>query len=63
LENASREFAQGASGSVRVLQGETLRTSSIWGRIEFPALKANPDVISIISVNPSTGAEMLLWSK
>lgn len=62
-ENASREFAQGASGNVRVLQGETLRTSSIWGRIEFPALKANPNVTSITAVNPSTGAEVLLWGR
>lgn len=62
-ENASREFAQGASGSIRVLQGETLRTSSIWGKIEFPVLKANLNVTSITGINPSTGAEVLLWNR
>jgi len=62
-ENASRQFAQGASGDVRVLQGESVSLTSVWKRIEFSALKANPNVTSITSVNPSTGEEALLWSR
>jgi hypothetical protein len=59
---ASIEFAAGARGNVRVLQGDTLRVDSIW-RLEFGALRANPSVLSIRSVHPSTGAEVILWAR
>lgn len=61
--NASREFAAGASGKVRVLQADAVRVNSIWAQVEFPALKANPNVTSITSIDPRTGAEVLLWSR
>ena len=60
---ASAAFAAGASGNVRVLQGEALRVDSIWATAEFPALKANPAVTSITAIDYSTGAEILLWSR
>lgn len=61
--NASREFAAGASGNVRVLQADAVRVNSIWAQVEFPALKANPNVTSITSIDPRTGAEVLLWRR
>lgn len=61
--NASAEFAAGASGNVRVLQADAVRVDSIWAQVEFPALKANPNVTSITSIDPRTGAEVLLWSR
>lgn len=61
--NASQEFAAGASGNVRVLQSDAVRVNSVWAEVEFPALKANPDVLSITAVNPNTGMESLLWSR
>ena len=60
---ASQEFAAGASGSVRVLQGNAVRLNSIWAEVEYPALRANPNVNSITSINPETGQEVLLWSR
>ena len=60
---ASQEFAAGASGSVRVLQGNAVRLDSIWAEVEYPALRANPNVNSITSINPETGQEVLLWSR
>jgi len=60
---ASADFAPGASGNVRVLQSDAVRLRSVWAEVEFPALKANPNVISIRSVNPETGVETLLWSR
>jgi len=60
---ASGNFAAGASGNVTVLQGDTLRVQSIWGQTEFDALTANPNVTSITSVNPTTGARTILWTK
>lgn len=61
--NASAEFAQGARGNVRVLQADAVRVNSVWAEVEFPMLKANPNVISITAVNPSTGVEVLLWGR
>ena len=60
---ASRDFAAGASGNVRVLQANSVRTSSVWAEVEFPALMANRSVTSITAVNPETGMAKLLWSR
>jgi RHS repeat-associated protein len=59
---ASTEFAAGAKGNVRVLQGDAARLGAVWVD-EFSALKANPAVKSIRAINPETGAEVLLWSR
>ena len=67
---ASREFTEGASGNIRVLHpGDAMRFStkpgegSVWGQVEWDALIRNPNVRSITSINPDTGAEVLLWSR
>ncbi|EQA43152.1 intein C-terminal splicing domain protein [Leptospira broomii serovar Hurstbridge str. 5399] len=60
---ASKKFAEGASGNVRVIQGDAVRTKSIWTEVEFPALKTNPKVNSIIAVHPDTGFETVLWTR
>ena len=60
---ASADFAMGAQGTVRVLQADALRVNSIWAEVEFPALKANPNVTSVLAVDPRTGTETLLWSR
>jgi RHS repeat-associated protein len=59
---ASTEFAAGASGNIRVLQGDVLRSDAIWAD-EFKALQANPKVTSIRSIHPETGGETLLWQR
>jgi filamentous hemagglutinin len=60
---ASQKFAAGAKGNVRVMQLDAVRIKSVWAEVEFPALKANPNVNSIRAINPETGAEVLLWSR
>ena len=60
---ASADFASGASGNVRVLQGTSTRVDSVWASVEFPALKANPNVRSITAVNPTTGQQVVLWTR
>jgi RHS repeat-associated protein len=60
---ASSEFAEGASGNVVVLQGDAVRTTSVWAEVEFPALTANPNVSSISWLNPETGEGGLLWTR
>lgn len=61
--SASADFAAGARGNVRVLQADAVRINSVWAEVEFPALRSNPNVTSITAVNPSTGAETILWSR
>jgi len=61
--NASKDFAAGANGNIRVLQGDVIRVDSFWAQTEFPALRVNPNVKSITSIDAKTGAEVLLWSK
>lgn len=60
---ASAEFATGAEGHVTVLQGEAVRVNSIWAQVEYPALRANPNITSITAVNPQTDSKVVLWSK
>jgi len=60
---ASHDFAAGASGHVSVLQGDAVQVKSVWAEVEFPALKVNPNVKSITSVDAKTGMEILLWSR
>lgn len=61
--SASAEFAAGARGNIRVLQSDTVRLKSVWAEVEWPALKANPNVTSITAVNPETGVQTLLWKR
>jgi RHS repeat-associated protein len=62
-KKASEDFARGASGKVRVLQDETVRIESVWATVEYKALKENPNVTSIVAVNPHTGKETVLWRR
>jgi len=61
--SASAVFAQGASGEVRVILGNSLRPGNIWETVEMPALEANQNVTSVIQVNPSTGEETVLFHR
>ena len=60
---ASADFAAGARGTVRVLQDDAVRVNSVRAEVEFPALKANPNVTSIRGVDPRTGGETVLWGR
>ena len=61
--DASAAYAQGASGSVHVVLGDELRPGNIWETAEFPALKDNTKVTEIVSVDPRTGKETVLWTR
>ena len=60
-EQASDAFAMGARGTVRVILGDSVDPSSVWQRIERPALEANRRVTKIVAINPHTGAESVIF--
>jgi hypothetical protein len=43
-EQASREFAETATGVVHVFQGSRVRLESMWAKIEYEILKKNPSI-------------------
>jgi RHS repeat-associated protein len=59
----SEAYAQGASGKVRGVIGTDLRPDNIWEGYEKGALKANPKVTSIETIDPKTGAKTKIYKK
>ena len=62
-QDASKSFAQGASGDVNAVLGSTLRPGSVWETVELPALKANPNVTSITTIDPATGSKTVIFTR
>jgi hypothetical protein len=60
--DASRKFAEGASGVARVVLGET-RPGNIWETVQLPALEANPRVTKVVAVDPSTNEERTIFER
>lgn len=62
----SQALAEGATGTAYVLiyPGVPIENpNSVWGDIEFPALKRNPEVTQIIRVNPDNVREQAVaWT-
>jgi len=61
--NAAEAFARGAKGDVRVVLGDTLRPGNVWETVELPALRANTSVRRIIRLDPTTGAETVIFRR
>jgi hypothetical protein len=62
-EKASARFAAGASGTVRAVLGENLRDGNIWESHELPALMQNERVTRIITIDPATLKETMLFDR
>jgi hypothetical protein len=60
-QDISAQYAQGASGTVRAVIGQNLRSGNVWETAELPALQRNPAVTRIITIDPATGAESTIF--
>jgi hypothetical protein len=61
--DVSVELAKYASGEVRAVVGTTRRPKNIWETYELPTLMKNPSVTKIISVDPKTRLETVLFER
>lgn len=62
-QSISTELAKNASGEVRAVLGSQIRPKSIWETYELPELMRNPAVSRIITVDPKTGAEQVVFQR
>lgn len=62
-EATSREYANQVSGEVRAVIGNKLRKGNVWENYELPALKQNPNVTKIITIDPKTGKEKTIFKR
>ena len=59
----SADYAKGSSGTVRAVIGKDLRPGNVWEASELPALKNNPNVERIITIDPVTKIETEIFVK
>jgi len=62
-EAVSREYAKQVSGEVKAVIGKKLRDGNVWENYELPALKENPNVNKIITIDPKTGREKIIFKR
>lgn len=60
-QDISAEYASGVSGAVRAVIGQSLRSGNVWETAELPALMKNPNVDEIITIDPVTVAEKVIY--
>ena len=60
---ASATYANQVSGEVRAILGSNISPRSVWSTIEFPALKGNLSVTKIISIDPVTKIEKIIFTR
>ncbi len=63
MEDISADYAKGSTGTVRAVIGEDLRPGNVWEVSELPALKKNPNVEKIITIDPVTKVETVLFTR
>jgi len=59
----SREYAQNASGIVRAVVGKSVRPDSLWKTVELPTLLKNSKVTKIITIDPVTKLEKVIFKR
>jgi hypothetical protein len=59
--DASYEYANRASGEVKVILGKQLRPESVWETVELPTLLNNSNVTKITAVDPHDLSEEIIF--
>jgi RHS repeat-associated protein len=62
-KDASRQYGEGASGTVHAVVGQSLRPNNVWQTAELPALRANPNVDKIVQIDPATRVETTIFQR
>lgn len=62
-EDVSAEYAKQVSGEVRAVIGASLRPGNIWQTKELPALMSNLNVTKIITIDPETLVENVIFTR
>jgi hypothetical protein len=62
-EDVSSEYAKQVSGVVRGIIGQDLRVGNIWQTKELPALMNNDNVTQIITIDPQTLVETIIFTR
>ncbi|MEO5708546.1 MAG: hypothetical protein ABIQ59_01800 [Nocardioidaceae bacterium] len=60
-KDASSAYAEGASGEVRAVIGDSMRPGNVWETAELPSLMDNPAVTRITTIDPVTGATKVVY--
>ena len=62
-KDISADYAKGSSGTVRGVIGQSLRPGNVWEASELPALRANPNVTQITTIDPVTKVETIIFKR
>ena len=62
-EDVSSQYAKQVSGEVRAVVGKTLRENNIWENNELKRLKSNIYVTKIITIDPETLVEKVIFTR
>ena len=62
-EDVSAAYANQVSGEVRAVVGNSLREGNVWQNIELLSLKSNQKVTKIITIDPKTLIETIIWTR
>lgn len=62
-QDISAEYANQVSGEVRAVVGSNLREGNIWQNVELPRLMANPNVTKVITIDPATLTEKVIFER
>jgi hypothetical protein len=62
-EDASTAYAENAQGGVTAIIGSNLRPGNVWQTVEIPRLMENPNITSIVQIDPDTGVATTIFER
>lgn len=62
-EDISASYANQVTGKVHAVVGNQLRPRNIWENVELPRLKGNSSVTEIITIDPKTLVETIIFRR